>query len=87
MDRAGGDKRGRQSACLVIHAGEEYSQLDIRVDDHADPLPELRRLYQVSQERWATFRTFMATRANYAGTTDREVINAAIERDGRGAGL
>ena len=78
-EAAGGDKRGKQSAAIRIHATEAWPALDIRVDDHADPLPELRRLYQVSQERWAIFRTFMATRADYAGTIDRDVINAAIE--------
>src|SRR5579864_4134123 len=37
-EAAGGDKRGRQSAALVIHEREEWSALDLRVDDHADPL-------------------------------------------------
>jgi uncharacterized Ntn-hydrolase superfamily protein len=78
-ERAGGDKRGKQSAAIRIHTTEPWPALDIRVDDHADPLPELRRLWQVSQERWAVFSRFMATRADYAGTTDRNVINAAVE--------
>jgi uncharacterized Ntn-hydrolase superfamily protein len=78
-EAVGGDKRGRQSAALRVHTTEPWPALDIRVDDHADPLPELRRLYMVSQERWAIFRRFMATRMDYAGTTDRAVINAAIE--------
>ena len=37
-EAAGGDKRGRQSAALLIHGEEEWSDLDLRVDDHADPL-------------------------------------------------
>lgn len=78
-EAVGGDKRGKQSAAIRIHTTEPWPALDIRVDDHADPLPELRRVYEVSKERWQVFRTFMATRADYAGTTDREVINAAIE--------
>ena len=78
-EAAGGDKRGKQSAAIRIHATEAWPALDIRVDDHPDPLPELRRLHVASQERWAIFRTFMATRMNYAGITDRAVINAAIE--------
>ena len=40
-EAAGGDKRGKQSAALVIASTEEYSDLDLRVDDHADPLAEL----------------------------------------------
>ena len=43
-EAAGGDKRGKQSAALVIYGEEEWSELDLRVDDHADPLAELDRL-------------------------------------------
>src|SRR3546814_10052248 len=50
-ERAGGDKRGRQSAALKTVRGEAYPWLDLRCDDHADPLAELRRLYAVAQER------------------------------------
>jgi uncharacterized Ntn-hydrolase superfamily protein len=43
----GGDVRGRQSAALLVApaAGEPWeTRLDLRVEDHADPLGELRRL-------------------------------------------
>ncbi len=49
-DRAGGDRRGRQSAALlVVGEGKGYGGfgdrwIDLRVDDHADPVPELLRL-------------------------------------------
>jgi hypothetical protein len=43
-EAAGGDKRGKQSAALRIHTTEEYPALDLRVDDHPDPLAELARL-------------------------------------------
>ena len=49
-DRAGGDSRGRQSAAiLVVSPGGGYGggsdvAVDLRVDDHADPVPELGRL-------------------------------------------
>src|SRR3954468_22342038 len=48
---AGGDKRGQQSAALlVVEKDGGYAALsdvlvDLRVDDHAEPIPELRRLY------------------------------------------
>ena len=48
-DQAGGDKRGRQSAGLLIHGISDWALLDIRVDDHADPLSELDRLEQVAR--------------------------------------
>ena len=78
-EAAGGDKRGRQSAALVIQGEEEWSDLDLRVDDHTDPLAELDRLEQVSRERWVHFRPFLPTRRNPAGITDRAVIDATIE--------
>lgn len=76
---AGGDKRGKQSAALLIHEGEEYPALSLRVDDHADPLAELARLEKVSRERFVHFARFFATKDDPSGTYDRDVINAAIE--------
>ncbi len=43
-EAAGGDKRGKQSAGIYTVADQEYADVDLRVDDHVDPLPELRRL-------------------------------------------
>ena len=78
-EAAGGDKRGRQSAALLIHGEEEWPALDLRVDDHADPLAELARLELVSREVWAHFRNFLPTRKNSAGTTDRKAIDAGVK--------
>ena len=78
-EAAGGDKRGKQSAALLIHGEEEWSDLDLRVDDHVDPLAELARLEQVSRERWVHFRQFLPTRKNPAGVTDRAVIDASVQ--------
>jgi len=78
-EAAGGDKRGKQSAALLIHGDEEWSELNLRVDDHVDPLRELARLEEVSRERWVHFRAFMPTRKNPAGITDRATIDAGIE--------
>jgi uncharacterized Ntn-hydrolase superfamily protein len=78
-EAAGGDKRGKQSAALLIHGSEDWSDLDLRVDDHLDPLAELERLEQVSRERWVHFRKFLPTRTNRAGITDRATIDAGIE--------
>src|ERR1700687_5944115 len=44
---AGGARRGRQSAGIYIIAAEEYPWCDIRVDDHEDPVVELRRVLEV----------------------------------------
>jgi uncharacterized Ntn-hydrolase superfamily protein len=77
-EEAGGDKRGRQSAALLIYGEEEWSDLDLRVDDHIDPLTELERLEAVSRERWVHFRKYLPSRKNPAGITDRAVIDAGI---------
>jgi uncharacterized Ntn-hydrolase superfamily protein len=78
-EAVGGDKRGKQSAALLIYGEEEWSDLDLRVDDHADPLAELERLEHVSRERWVHFRKFLPSRKNPAGVTDRDTIEAGIE--------
>lgn len=76
----GGDKRGKQSAALIIYTTEDYPALSLRVDDHAEPLAELRRLYAVSRGRAAAFAKFYATRANPSGIWDRSVIEAEVAR-------
>jgi uncharacterized Ntn-hydrolase superfamily protein len=82
-EAAGGDKRGRQSAGLKICTDDPYPDLDIRSDDHPDPLADLRRLYRISLERFAVFRRHLAGTHNPYGELDRAVIDAAIAREGR----
>ena len=78
---AGGDKRGKQAAGLLIHAGQPYPAIDLRVDDHADPLSELRRLYAVSGERYRLFAMGIPTVDNFSGMTDRKPLDEAIAAD------
>jgi len=80
-EAAGGDKRGKQSAGLKVCTRGPYPDIDIRADDHPDPLAELRRLYRVSLERFAVFRRFLAGADSQWGTLDRAPIDAAIARD------
>jgi len=53
-DDAGGDKRGRQSAALLVvregagYGGGDDIAVDLRVDDHADPVTELARLLDLN---------------------------------------
>ena len=77
-EEAGGDKRGRQSAAMLIHDEEEYPYLDIRVDDHPDPIAELARLEEVSRGRFLHYRKFMPSRASPFGVTDRAEIERRI---------
>lgn len=59
-DFAGGDRRGRQSAALLVaRAGGSYSgttdrYVDLRVDDHPDPIPELERLLKLHRLYFAS---------------------------------
>lgn len=75
---AGGDKRGRQSAALVIYRDQDYPWLNIRADDHPDPLAELGRLFAVAQERYLHVAEIMPTRQNPAGMIDRSEIDRKI---------
>jgi uncharacterized Ntn-hydrolase superfamily protein len=77
-EAAGGDKRGKQSCALVIYGEEAWPDLDLRVDDHTDPLAELERLEKVSRERWVHFARFLPSAKNPHGELDRAVIDAGI---------
>lgn len=79
-EAAGGDKRGKQAAALRIHTDEDYLVLDLRVDDHAEPLVELRRLYEKSLERFMPFVQCLPGRGRPSGTIDRALIEAHIEK-------
>ena len=54
-ERAGGDRRGRQSAALLIvrkdggYGGTSDVVVDLRVDDHAEPIEELARIYRLHE--------------------------------------
>ena len=77
-EAAGGDKRGKQSAALLIHTSEAYPALSLRVDDHADPLVELKRLEAVSRERFVAFASCLPTHEDPEGLTDRAAIEQRI---------
>ena len=77
-EAAGGDKRGKQSAALLVYGEEAWSDLDLRVDDHTDPLGELDRLERLSRRHWMVFRRFLPSHRDRVGVTDRTVIEAAI---------
>lgn len=51
--KAGGDKRGKTSAALLIAQKEQvgtHPLLDLRVDEHRDPVKELRRVFEIYKE-------------------------------------
>jgi uncharacterized Ntn-hydrolase superfamily protein len=93
-ERAGGDKRGKQAAALRIHGDEDYPSLDLRVDDHEEPVAELRRLYEKSLERFQPFIACLPGRHDPVGLLQRDEIERRVEafvaarlRGGDGPGL
>ena len=77
-EAAGGDKRGKQAAALIVYTTERYPALDLRVDDHPEPIAELRRLYEVSLDRFQPFVACLPRASDPPGITDRAVIEARI---------
>lgn len=79
-EAAGGDKRGKQGAAVLVYTTEDYPALDLRVDDHAEPITELLRLYDKSLERYQPFTACLPSKARPAGLTDRSQIEAEVQR-------
>ncbi len=83
---AGGDRRGRQSAGIYVVHTEEYPYCDLRVDDHPDPIPELRRVFEVFQREEVPFLPMMPRRDDYtpqweAAIRMREITEASLEEE------
>ena len=69
---AGGDRRGKQSAALKVVDREEYAFIDLRVDEHADPIPELQRVYAVWEEVFRPHLAARPTRADLGARAGRD---------------
>jgi uncharacterized Ntn-hydrolase superfamily protein len=70
---AGGDKRGRQSAAVRVVEGQPYPYIDLRVDDHPDPVAELRRIYEVARTEVVALVEALPTRKNPRGDFGEEI--------------
>ena len=75
-DAAGGDRRGRQSAAMLLTTTEDFPDLNLRVDDHATPLVELRRLLGVWRIEGQPRIGMSPSKANPSGFTDLDAIEA-----------
>lgn len=83
---AGGDRRGRQSAGIVVVGEEEYPLCDLRVDDHEDPIEELRRVYEVYRLEEVPFLRMMPRRADFVPHWDevtriRKEVETTLEAE------
>lgn len=89
---AGGDKRGRQSAALLVHRTEEYPYLSLRVDEHPFPVAELRRIFEIARRQLLPFVEGMPTRTNPLGDLSKSVTELLMRSPpfrpgGGGSGL
>ena len=75
-ERAGGDRRGRQSATMLLTTAEDFPDLNLRVDDHPDPVAELARLVGLWRREAAPMLATRPSRANPSGLTDLDAIEA-----------
>lgn len=81
---AGGDKRGMQSAAiLVVRPSEKYPEyryryIDLRVEDHPDPINELIRIYRIHQRS-----DLLRAHIRYAEAYDEEGAAAMADRERR----
>ena len=68
--QAGGDRRGKQAAHLQVVHTEAWKYVDLRVDDHPNPIVELRRIFEVAKRELFPFRNLYPTRSNPGGDWD-----------------
>lgn len=81
-EAAGGDRRGRQSAAMLVTTTEDFADLDLRVDDHAGPLGELQRLLGLWRQTWPARKTWAPSKANPSGQADMDAIEAGWKAQG-----
>ena len=75
-EAAGGDRRGRQSAAMKLVTTEDFPDLDLRVDDHDQPLTELRRLLDIWRRERAPGLAVAPRKADPSGFIDLDAIEA-----------
>jgi uncharacterized Ntn-hydrolase superfamily protein len=75
-EAAGGDRRGKQSAAMVLITTEDFPDLNLRVDDHTEPLTELGRLLAIWRAQGVSRPGSAPSKANPSGVTDLDAIEA-----------
>jgi uncharacterized Ntn-hydrolase superfamily protein len=84
----GGDKRGKQSASVLVYGAEDYALVDVRVDDHPRPVAELRRVWDIYRQQTRPFVEGMARKGQKARPAPDSVVEMLLrsppERPGGG---
>ncbi|CAA9250411.1 MAG: major pilin protein fimA [uncultured Craurococcus sp.] len=81
-DAAGGDRRGRQSAALLLTTVEDFPDINLRVDDHPEPVGELGRLLGIWRRDREPGLRDQPRKANPSGWIDLDAIEASWRRKG-----
>jgi len=81
-EAAGGDMRGRQSAALTLITTEDFPDIDLRVDDHANPLNELERLLNLWRLTRGPGLRNAPSRAYPSGSINMDAIEANWRKQG-----
>jgi uncharacterized Ntn-hydrolase superfamily protein len=76
---AGGDRRGKQSAAVKIVHREEYPWVDLRVDEHAEPVAELRRVFELAKVQLFPFTAGLPSRSNPLGYASPEIVEVLMK--------
>ncbi|MCE4613558.1 MAG: DUF1028 domain-containing protein [Desulfurococcales archaeon] len=77
-DRAGGDKRGKQSAAIIVvrerggYGGYTDKYVDLRVDDHQEPVQELKRIFKI-------WELIMLTRERPEDVVSKEEVAGKVQ--------
>jgi uncharacterized Ntn-hydrolase superfamily protein len=71
---AGGDRRGKQAAHLQVVNLEAWKHIDLRVDDHPDPVEELRRIFEQAKTDLFPFRDMYPTRSRPGADWDLDDV-------------
>lgn len=74
---AGGDRRGKQSASMVVVTTEDFPDVNLRVDDAPDPLAELRRLLALWREQGEPRLRTAPRKDAPSGETNLDVLESA----------
>jgi uncharacterized Ntn-hydrolase superfamily protein len=74
----GGDKRGKQSAALLVYHEEDYPWVDLRVDEHRHPVPELRRIWTIFLQQVRPFLAGMPKRGQPACAAPEAVTSLLL---------
>lgn len=78
---AGGDRRGRQSAAIYVVGSDPYPYLDLRVDEHPDPVSELRRIYEIVKSDLLPLVEALPGRENPRDELGEEIRGTLIPED------